>query len=63
MGGQASGVSVAEARDFLRPLGEGEAKIQIVGGDTLRIQSQLEDPDRANEITVDARDARRPSKP
>jgi preprotein translocase subunit SecF len=43
-------VSVAEARDFLRPLGEGESKIQIVGGEVLRIQSQLKDPDRASEI-------------
>ena len=49
----APGVSVAEARDFMRPLGEGEAKIQIVNGDTLRIQSQLKDPNRANEIKVE----------
>ena len=50
---KAPGVSVSDARDFLRPLGEGEAKIQIVGGDTLRIQSQLKDPTRANEIKVE----------
>jgi preprotein translocase subunit SecF len=43
-------VSVAEARDVLRPLGEGEAKIQIVDGDTLRIQSSEKDPAKANEI-------------
>jgi preprotein translocase subunit SecF len=49
----APGVSVAEARDFMRPLGEGEAKIQIVNGDTLRIQSQLKDPNRANEIKLE----------
>lgn len=46
-------VSVSEARDFLRPLGEGEAKIQIVDGSTLRIQSQLKDPTRANEIKLE----------
>jgi preprotein translocase subunit SecF len=50
---RAPGVSVAEARDFLRPLGEGEAKIQIVNGDTVRIQSQLDDPNRANEIKTE----------
>jgi preprotein translocase subunit SecF len=50
---KAPGVSVSEGRDFLRPLGEGEAKIQIVGGDTLRIQSQLKDPTRANEIRAE----------
>ncbi|MEO5838331.1 MAG: protein translocase subunit SecF [Acidimicrobiales bacterium] len=50
---KAPGVSVSDARDFLRPLGEGEAKIQIVGGDTLRIQSQLKDPTRANEVKVE----------
>jgi preprotein translocase subunit SecF len=43
-------VSVADARDFLRPLGEGEAKIQIVDGEVLRIQSELKDPDRATQI-------------
>jgi preprotein translocase subunit SecF len=50
---KAPDVSVSEARDFLRPLGEGEAKIQIVGGDTLRIQSQLKDPTRANEVRAE----------
>ncbi|MEO8695773.1 MAG: protein translocase subunit SecF [Acidimicrobiales bacterium] len=50
---KAPGVSVSDARDFLRPLGEGESKIQVVGGDTLRIQSQLKDPNRANEVRVE----------
>ena len=49
----APGTSVAEARDFLRPLGEADAKIQIVDGNTLRIQSQLKDPARANEIRLE----------
>ena len=47
---KAPGVSVSDARDFLRPLGEGEAKIQIVNGDTLRIQSVLKDPARAHQL-------------
>ena len=50
---RAPDTSVSEARDFLRPLGEGEAKIQIVNGETLRIQSELEDPSRANEIKTE----------
>ncbi|HWC09688.1 MAG TPA: protein translocase subunit SecF, partial [Acidimicrobiales bacterium] len=36
---QAPGVSVAEARDALRPLGLGDAKVQIAGGDTVRVQA------------------------
>ena len=47
---RAPGVSIAEARDLLRPFGEGEAKIQIVAGDTLRIQAPVKDPVKANEI-------------
>ena len=47
---KAPGVSVSDARDFLRPLGEGESKIQIVNGDTLRIQSVLKDPARAHQL-------------
>ncbi|MDP9071802.1 MAG: protein translocase subunit SecF [Actinomycetota bacterium] len=33
-------VSIAEARDRLRPLGLGDAKIQFVGGDVLRVQGE-----------------------
>jgi preprotein translocase subunit SecF len=33
-------VSVAKARDALRPLGLGEAKIQIAGSDTLRVEAK-----------------------
>jgi len=50
---RAPNVSVSDARDFLKPLGEGEAKIQIVNGNTLRIQSQLKDPNRANQIKTE----------
>ena len=39
---RAPGVSVAEARDTLRPLGLGDAKIQIAGGDILRVQARQE---------------------
>jgi preprotein translocase subunit SecF len=44
--------SVADARDILRPLGEGEAKIQVVDGTILRIQSAVKDPQRAQEIST-----------
>jgi preprotein translocase subunit SecF len=43
--------SVADARDVLRPLGEGEAKIQVVDGELLRIQSAVDDPAKVAEIT------------
>jgi preprotein translocase subunit SecF len=39
----APGVSVAEARDSLDQIGEGQAKIQIVGADILRVQSGTSD--------------------
>lgn len=38
---RAPGVSVAEARDALRPEGLADAKIQVLGGDTLRVQADL----------------------
>ena len=34
---RARGVSVAEARDALRPVGLGDAEIQVVGSDTVRV--------------------------
>ncbi len=36
---KAPGVTVEQARDALRPLGLAEAKIQIIGGDTVRVQA------------------------
>jgi preprotein translocase subunit SecF len=48
---QAPGKSVSDARDVLRPLGEGEAKIQVVDGEILRIQSSADDPDKVQEVT------------
>jgi preprotein translocase subunit SecF len=38
---EARGVSVSEARDALRPVGLGDAEVQIVGGDTLRVQGDV----------------------
>ena len=38
---KAPGVSVAKTRDKLRPLGLGEAKIQVLGGDTVRVQAKV----------------------
>ncbi|MFN2506575.1 MAG: protein translocase subunit SecF [Acidimicrobiales bacterium] len=40
---RAPGVSVAEARDALRPAGLGDAKIQIQGADLLRVQHDRRD--------------------
>jgi preprotein translocase subunit SecF len=37
---KAPGVSVTQARDTLRPLGLGDAKVQIVGGNKLSIQAE-----------------------
>jgi preprotein translocase subunit SecF len=50
---RAPGVSVAQARDVLRPLGEADARIQIVDGEVLRIQSTENDPARAQEIAAE----------
>jgi preprotein translocase subunit SecF len=36
------GASVGDARDALEPVGLGDAKIQVVGGDTVRVQADLE---------------------
>jgi preprotein translocase subunit SecF len=47
---RAPGVSVAEARDVLRPFDQAEAKIQIVDGDVIRIQAPVKDPVEAREI-------------
>ena len=48
---EAPGVSVADARDDLGSVGAGGAKIQIVGSDTLRVQSEPSDDEARNAIT------------
>jgi len=48
---KATDVSVEEARDKLRPFGLGDAKIQIAGGDTVRVQSDTRAPAEQVEIT------------
>ena len=40
----APGVSVAEARDALRGTGAADAKIQTLGGDTIRVRADIEAP-------------------
>ena len=45
---QAPDVTVADARDVLTPLGAGNAKIQLIGGDNLRVQA---DPDSEAGVT------------
>ncbi len=44
--------SVAEARDFLGDYNAADAKIQIVGEDTIRIRSDIEDPEVADELRL-----------
>lgn len=47
----APGVTVDQARDALSSIGEGEAKVQIVGQDTLRVQARVEEETKQDEIT------------
>lgn len=47
---KAPGVTVEKAREALRAVGEGEAKIQIVGSDTLRVQSGAEAGAKQEEV-------------
>lgn len=42
----APGVSVEQARDAVRPLGLGDATIQVIGGDRIRVASGNESPER-----------------
>ena len=46
----APGVGVAEAREALSGVGQGQAKIQIVGSDTLRVQARADDPDTQQQV-------------
>ena len=45
-------VSVADARDTLTPLGQGNAKIQVIGGNTLSVQAGIDAEDQVREVTV-----------
>ncbi|MDQ4091458.1 MAG: protein translocase subunit SecF, partial [Actinomycetota bacterium] len=47
----APGVSVAEARDAVRPLGLGDATIQTIGDDRLRVASGNESPEQQEAIS------------
>ena len=47
----ASGVSVAEARDAVRPLGLGDATIQTIGDDRIRVASDNESPEDQEKIS------------
>ncbi len=47
---KAPGVTVEQTRDVLRPLGLAEAKIQIVGGDTVRVQAAAEQDSSKNDV-------------
>lgn len=48
---EAADTSVADARDVLTPLGLGNAKIQFVGGDNLRVQAEPESEAGVTEVT------------
>ncbi len=48
----APGVSVEDARGVLAGVGLADAKIQIVGSDTLRVQGPNESDERTREVTV-----------
>jgi preprotein translocase subunit SecF len=45
-----NGLSVSEARDVMRPLGQATATIQTLGGDTLRVRSEVTSEDDAGKI-------------
>jgi len=47
----APGVSVAEARDAVRPFGLGDATIQIIGDDRIRVASENESPEDQERIS------------
>ncbi|HJV09117.1 MAG TPA: protein translocase subunit SecF, partial [Acidimicrobiales bacterium] len=47
----APGVSVSEARDAVRPLGLGNATIQTIGDDRIRVASDSEAPDQQQRIS------------
>ncbi|MFP5376383.1 MAG: protein translocase subunit SecF [Acidimicrobiia bacterium] len=50
---EAPGASVSDARDALSPLGLADAKVQILGGDTVRVQADLEDrPEDRDEVSA-----------
>lgn len=47
---KAPGASVSETRAALEPVGLGQAKIQVVGADTLRVQGPADTPEKQNEV-------------
>ncbi|CAN5748546.1 protein translocase subunit SecF [soil metagenome] len=46
----AADVSTGEVRDALAPLGQDGAKVQVIGGDTLRVQTETLEPDQREEV-------------
>lgn len=47
---RAPGVSVAQVREAIGPLGLGEAKIQIVGSENIRVQGPADDLEKQTEV-------------
>jgi preprotein translocase subunit SecF len=52
---KAPGVSVTKVRETLDKFGLADAKIQVIGGDTIRVQDRIEGEGKANKLT-DVRD-------
>ncbi len=49
---RARGASVADARDALRPVGLGDAKIQILGSDTVRVTADTANREQRERVTT-----------
>ncbi|MDP9386533.1 MAG: protein translocase subunit SecF, partial [Actinomycetota bacterium] len=49
---EARDVSVGEARDALGPVGLADAEIQIVGGNTLRVQADVDEDERRDDVSA-----------
>ncbi len=49
---EGKGPSVGDVRDALRPLGLAEAKVQVLGGDSIRVQSEELAPETQADVTV-----------
>ncbi len=47
---KAPNVTVEQTRDALEPLGLGQAKIQVVGSDVVRVQGPTEAPEKVDEV-------------
>jgi preprotein translocase subunit SecF len=49
---EGKGPSVDDVRDTLRPLGLADAKVQTLGGDSVRVQAEELEPEKQDEVTA-----------